>query len=170
MFDKIIDVLLAIWDKLLPFTVVNQYQAAVVLRFGRFDRVLTPGFHWLWPVGIENALHDGVVTRTSMTSNQICTTADNKTVVLRAVLRWRIRDVKKALLDVEGLDDVTRDVTYGTIERLVNANTWEQVRAPGFTDDLTKAARKIAFRYGVEIEQLQFSDLSLTKSLTLNQN
>ena len=93
MFDNLIDVLLQFAEYFRFYTIVRHYHEGVVLRFGVYHRTIKPGLRWLWPLGVEDAILDGVVTRTSCTSNQALTTADNKMLLNRTMLRWRSRDI-----------------------------------------------------------------------------
>jgi hypothetical protein len=82
-------------------------------------------------------------------------------------LRFNIRDIYKALIEVEGIDHATRDIGYLVIAEAVQTNTYETVRSAEFGEVLTKAGRKIGWRYGIEVEQLGLSDVSPAKTLIL---
>ena len=81
-FSWIKDLLVAWYEWLIPFTVIDAYEEAVVLRLGKYHRNLDPGFHWLIPFGIERALSDEVVTRVVNLSSQSLTTQDGVPVVV----------------------------------------------------------------------------------------
>lgn len=167
MFDKLVDVFLSVvgWFKF--WEVLDEYERGVVLRFGRFHKEVGPGFHWLIPLSIDRVLSDNVVTRTDNTRNMTFTLIDGTTVVTSTVVRYNIRDVKKALLEVEGIDHVMNDCVLGNTSDMVRRSVWEDLAKPEFSEALNKVCRKAAWRYGVEIESVQFSDLCRTKSLSL---
>jgi regulator of protease activity HflC (stomatin/prohibitin superfamily) len=166
MIDKLIDTLIEIWDSVRFWEIVQHYERAVRLRRGIFAGVLEPGWHWKIPI-VDHIISDNVVTRTNNMSPQALQTSDGRTVQVSGILRFNIRDIYKALLEVEGIDHATRDVGYLVIAEAVQTHTYEQVRAAGFADVLTKAARKIGWRYGIEVEQLGLSDVSPAKTLVL---
>jgi regulator of protease activity HflC (stomatin/prohibitin superfamily) len=170
MFDKLIDLCIQFIELFRFFIVIDQFERGVVLRLGVFNRELEPGFHFLIPFNIENCMTDNVVTRVSGTSNQVLTTKDEKGIIARVMVRWRIRDIQKALLEVEGVDDAFRDSVFAVVKQEVHSSDWATIRGEAFGEELTKKARKLGFRYGIEVEQVQFTDLAISKSFTLNNN
>lgn len=169
MFDKLIDVMISVWDRILPCTVLDEYEEGVVLRLGKFRKIIGPGFTPLIPL-VDRVVSDNVVPRTQNLNAQALTTRDGKNVVVRGIVTSTIRDIKKALLEVEGVDHALIDSCYAAIGSLVSAATWEEIRQESFSDTLTKACRKQAWRYGVEITRVQLSDVALCRTYRLYQN
>lgn len=166
MIDKLIDTLIQIWDSVRFWDILKHYERGVRLRKGIFKEVLGPGWHWKIPV-LDQILADNVVSRTNNMSAQALQTSDGKTVQVSGIIRFSIRDIVKALLEVEGMDDAVRDISYLVIAEAVQTSTYDQVRAAAFTDRLTKSARKAGWRYGLEVEQLGLSDVSPAKTFIL---
>lgn len=164
MIDRIIDVLLQFAAWFIPFVVIDEFERAVVLRFGKKHRTLEPGFHWLWPLGIEKALADNVVPRTTNLNTQSLTTKDGKTIVVGGVVTSSIRDIVKSTLEVEGVDHALQDSCLGAIASAVAAHTWDEIHTEDFAEVLTKECRKQGWRFGIEIHRVQLSDLSLAKT------
>lgn len=169
MLDRLIDLLLQWISFFIPFVVIDQFERGVVLRFGRFNRELEPGFHWIIPFEVERVIVDNVVPRTVNLGSQSLTTKDGKIVVVGGVVTARIRDIQKSTLEVEGVDDALQDSCYGAIGSLVAAHSWEEVQNEAFSETLTKACRRQAWRFGIEIDRVQLSDLSLASALRLHQ-
>lgn len=166
MFDRLIDILVQAWESIKPWVILRVYERGVRLRGGQYKETLEPGLYWKIPV-FDDVMVDNVVTRTENLSPQALETSDGKTVQVSGVLRFSIRDVKKALLEVEGVDDATRDISYLVLADLVQQNTYETVRSAEFAETLTKAARKRGWRYGIEVEELGLSDKSRSKTFVL---
>src|SRR5690606_25573139 len=101
---------------------------------------------------------------------QSLTTADGKNVVVSGVVTACIRNIKTAILEVEGVDDALKDSCIGAIGSLVAMHTWNEIVAEDFADRLTKACRKQAWRYGIEIQRVQLSDLALSRVFRLHTN
>jgi regulator of protease activity HflC (stomatin/prohibitin superfamily) len=168
MFDKLIDVLLQCVGWLVPFVVIDEFERGIVLRFGRHQRDLGPGFHWIIPFQVDRVMADNIVPRTVNLGSQSLTTKDGKTVVVAGVVTAAIRDARRALLEVEGVDDALQDSCYGAIGALVAAHTWHDIQQEAFADTLTKACRKQAWRFGIEIQRVQLSDLTLARTYRLH--
>jgi regulator of protease activity HflC (stomatin/prohibitin superfamily) len=167
MLDRLVDLLLQFVDLFKFWQVVDQYERGVVLRFGKFQRELEPGIHLLLPFNIDNALLDNVVTRTYMTRTLTLTLGDNTNVTCGVLVRYNIRDIRKALLEVERIDDVIHDCVFGNVSSMIRSVTWESLPSPEFGETLSKSCRRQAFRYGVEIESVVFTDLCKAKPLAL---
>lgn len=168
MLDWIPDAIENWFDYITPVVVVDEFERGVLLRWGKCKKELDPGLHWKWPLA-DRALLDNVVPRTINLKAQSLTTKDGKSVVIGAVVTASIRDIQKALLDVETVDNVLEDSCYGQVAALVAATDWEQIRGVEFNETLTAACRKQAFRFGVEITRVQLSDVAISRALRLYQ-
>jgi regulator of protease activity HflC (stomatin/prohibitin superfamily) len=166
MFDKLIDVLILIWDMVCPLEILRVYERGVRLRGGHYVETLGPGWYGKIPLW-DTIMRDNVVTRTKHMSSQPLETADGKTVQVAGILRFQICDIKKALLDVEGVDDAIRDIGSLVIADAVKRVTYAELRSAEFSEVLTKAARKRGWRYGIEVEELGLYSLSPGKTLVV---
>jgi regulator of protease activity HflC (stomatin/prohibitin superfamily) len=169
VLDKLIDLIIQFVELFRFFVVIDHYQRAVVLRLGKYHRTLEPGLHWVIPMA-EDALVDNIKVRTIHMGDQILTTTDGHSVIVAGIIRWTISDIRKALLEVDGLDDVYRDIVITTIAETVEGKTLEQLWGPAITEELTKKARKMGWRYGVEVESLTLGNKAQTISITLNKS
>src|SRR5690606_32968859 len=115
----------------------------------------------------DRVIETAVVTRTDDMRQAFLTIADGTTVCVSVMVRWNIRDAKKALLEVWGASDVLRDSVFGNVSSHVRRATWEELTSPDFAVALAKDCRKQAFRYGIEIEDVVLSDLCRTRALAL---
>lgn len=150
------------------WVVIDEYERGVLLRFGKFNRILEPGIHWVIPLYIDKAIHDNVVTRTTELQPQTLTTKDNRTVSVTAVVTSNIRYIKKALLEVEGVDHALIDSCAASVGAHVASVTWDELRSKDITETLTKLCRENAWRYGIEIERVQLADLALSRVIRLH--
>lgn len=182
MFDRLIDVILNCFEWFIPFVVVDEFERAVVLRWGTFHREIGPddgcrffwlgeptGFHWIIPCGIEHGILDNVVPRTINLKAQSLTTKCGKCVVIGAVVTARIKDIRRATLEVESVDNVLEDSCYGQVGALVAATAWADLHNEQFSETLTANCRKNAFRFGVEIMKVQLSDVAISRAIRLYQ-
>lgn len=167
MIDRLVDLLVQFLGFFQFCTIVDAYEQGVILRFGKYRKTVDPGFHWLIPFYVDRLLATTVVTNTSNLGAQSLTLADGTQVVISTIVTWRVNDVRKLLLEVEGLTEALHDTAYGVIASKTCSATWAEVHDPAFCETVGKEVRKRAFRYGVEVMQVQFSDLSKTRSLRI---
>ena len=99
MFDKLIELLAQWWNFLMPAVIIPDYEEAVLLRAGRFKKVLKPGFHVKIPIIDEVVSHHVVVTTLSLSAQSLYT-KDKQNVVVKGVVKYKISDVKVFLLEV----------------------------------------------------------------------
>lgn len=138
------------------------------MRFGKFNAVLEPGLHFFLPLWIDRVVGESVVVETMQIKPQSLTTKDGKTVVITAVVTFRIEDIRTFLLDVEGRNNVVEDSSYGSIASFVMKRTWDElVGLDDLGNELTKSVRRLAKRYGVDIISVQLIDFIQCRPLRL---
>jgi len=169
VFDKLTEIIASTWLSLIPWVVVPVYMNAGVLRFGKYNRTLVPGFHWRIPF-VEESNHHHVVMTTLRLPPQTCTTKDRKSVVLSAVIKFRLEDVKAFMCGCVSQQDVLTDVTMGAILTAVRAFTFD-----GLVDDppeskVAAIVRRQVKPLGFDIMAVTFTDLGAVRSVRLIQD
>jgi regulator of protease activity HflC (stomatin/prohibitin superfamily) len=168
VLDRLVDFLIQFLDLFKFWCVLNPFERGVLLRLGKFKRIVEPGLTWLWPFGVDHVMWESVVPRTHSLVDQSCTTRDGKQVGLQAVITYKIRDIDVALLEVEHHEDALRDSCSGTIGQVMSTFTWEEITAgEAVTEKITKACRQKGFKYGLEVMSVQFASMGLVKTLRL---
>ena len=171
MFDRLLDTILQFIDLFKFWVVLDPYEAGVLLRLGRFIRVLEPGFHWLIPFGVDRYLHEHTVPRTHSLMPQSVTLTDGKQVGFEAVITYNVRDIKVALLEVEDSEHAIQDSCAGTIAHTVAKCTWQEiVDTTEWENRVLKACRLRGFKFGLEITGVQFSTMALIRTIRLMQH
>jgi regulator of protease activity HflC (stomatin/prohibitin superfamily) len=90
---------------LFSLKIANQWEKAVVLRFGKFTRLAGPGLFWIVPlVEATPTWLDQRVKVTSFSAEKTLT-ADTVPINVDAVLFWVVWDAQKAALEVENYRD-----------------------------------------------------------------
>ena len=81
--------------------IAQQWEAAIVLRLGRFQAMRGPGLFWIVPFidRVTNWIDQRTIT-TSFAAEQTLT-SDTVPVSVDAVLFWMVHDVQKAALEVQ---------------------------------------------------------------------
>lgn len=159
-FEKLIDLLVQFLEFFRFCTVIDAYERGVRLRLGKFVCELGPGWHLQWPFFIDNILNENVVPKLYQLATQSIMTRDGTPVAAGAVICYQIRSIEKALLEVDSVNHAVADACQGTVAEEILAATWDEVRAPEFSERMTAACRKRGFRYGVEIMSVRFCELA----------
>jgi regulator of protease activity HflC (stomatin/prohibitin superfamily) len=168
MFDRLVDILLQFLELFKCWAILEPYEGGIQTRLGKFVKVLEPGFYWLLPFGIDRTEREHMVPRTHSLGDQSVTTLDNTQVGFQAVITYKVRDIKVALLEVEDSEHAIKDSCAGTIGTVLAQCTWDEIRqSTDVLEKVTAACRKRGFRFGLEITSVQFATMGLTRTLRL---
>lgn len=161
MFDKLLDFILNFIEDILPLTIVNQWEMGVHLRFGKYYRVVQPGLVLKIPF-VDKILKTEVITQTVHLQPQTLTTLDEKSIVLKSIIRYHVHDVKKFLLNVMHASDVLVDTTQGIIRDIVEGTNWEDLYEVNET--LKSEVANVVKDWGITIERVTLTDLGIVRT------
>lgn len=166
MFDKLIDFLISIIDHINPFVIVKEYQEAVLLRNGKFKRIMKKGLHLKYPF-IDEYIQQHILWTTLTLPSQSLVTKDGYDIVVKSVVKYRIFDVKVFCLELFDSVDAISDISQGTIKTVIMASEWDKCIDNGLDNLLTKKIRSEVKKYGVEIDQVTLTDIAKIKTIRL---
>jgi regulator of protease activity HflC (stomatin/prohibitin superfamily) len=161
MFDKLIDLLVTFIHDILPFKIVDQWEAGVHLKTGRFYRVVSPGLNWKVPF-FDKIWVTPIITQTVNLTPQTLTTLDERSVVLTSIVRYHIVNVHSFLLTVMHANDVLVDTTQGIIRDIVETTNWEDL--VDLTNIVTPEVNNEVAKWGIVVEAVKFPDLGEIKT------
>lgn len=167
MFDKIFELISAVWQSLLPFTVVHQYNKALILRFGKVHRHIEPGFHFMWPLKIEEVMRLSSAWRIAELQAQALVSRDGKPVIAGIVVTYRVHDLEKALLEINDVFIAAQDSCQATFAEHVLSTDYDELRTEEFSAALLKECRVQGFKYGIEIAKVRLHELSPARTVRL---
>jgi len=163
MFNRLLDIIISSFYEVLPFVVLDEYEEGVVLRFGKYNRSLGPGFHWRIPLA-EHVDADNVKTKVVRLHSQTIELSDGNTVTVTGVARWKITDIKKAICEVEDVEEAVADALTGSIANNMKVGDFEEVQGETFAGDLLVGANIKVEDFGAEIESLELADMATTRA------
>lgn len=164
MFDKLIEIISRFWKDLLPFVIVEQWNEAIHLRFGLYIRTLKPGIYFKIPL-LDSIIETSVITQSVNLPAQTLTTLDEQGIVLKAIIRYSITDVKKFLLNVMHANDVLIDTTQGMIRDVVEITNWEDL--VNVNETITNEVKRYVDRWGINVEAVTVTDLGIVKAFRI---
>lgn len=141
---------------------VNTGELALKFSFGRATDVLEPGFHPLIP-GLQGARVVPVRTRTLDLDQQRCSSADGLVWDVDANLRYRVVDLRRALIEVHDLKRAMRDALAISVQQVVQAVDAKDLLAGAALDEaLKRHLHTQAAAWGVEVEGAGLRTISPT--------
>lgn len=166
MFDKLIEIISHWWLQLVPFVIIREYEEAVLLRFGMFNKVMLAGIHFKIPL-IDEVLDQHVVVTTLSLDAQSLYTKDKQNIVVKAVIKYKISDVKTFLLEVYDAQDALSDMSQSIIKNVIMSMSMDECTDSELDNTLTKKVRVEARKWGVEVQQVTLTDLAPIRSFRL---
>jgi len=161
MFDKLIQMIQQFGKDILPFVIVEQWNEAVLLRFGKYKSTLRAGIYFKIPF-LDSVIECPVITQSVNLPAQTLTTLDEQGIVLKAIIRYKVFDVKKFLLSVMHANDVLIDTTQGMIRDIVEVTNWPDLVDVNQT--ITNEVLEFVEQWGIEIEAITITDLGIVKT------
>ena len=162
MFDKLIQLIQQFGHAMSPVFIVDMWEKALVLRFGKFEDIKDPGLHWKIPF-VDSVWHQTIVTQSIHLHPQSITSLDYKNIVVRAIVRYDIKDCYLFLTKLAHPTDVLVDTTGAMIREIIEERNWEDL--VDIEVELTeKIGRKVA-EWGICIEKVTLTDLAEINSV-----
>lgn len=167
IFEKVFDLVVDIFDWLIPFQVIDEYEQAVVLRWGRYHRTVGPGFRWKWPFGMESVREDTVVRRVAYGDVQSCDSRDGIPVNLSVIVVFYVGNIKRWMLEVDDPEDAVLDISYGVVEENIGKHDWKQIKEPSFKETVFNEIKNEGINWGARVIEVKFADRSKSKAIRL---
>ena len=167
MFDKLIGLIQQFFHELTPLFIIDEWDQAVVLRNGKFRRVVRAGLYFKIPF-FDSIWRYTVITQSIDIPPQSVTTADGKNVVVKGIIRFSVVDIKAFLLNITQPADVLTDTTGGMIREIIEDTEWS-----GLIDidkKLTSEVGKFVKRWGIKVERVTLTDLQIANSIRIIQD
>lgn len=169
MFDRLLDLIIQLWEEIIPFIIILEYQEAVVLRFGKFCKVIKKGVHFKIPF-FDNITKQHTTITTIGLPPQSLTTKDGQSIVVRGMIKYKIADVHNYIVLVYDAKDAMVDTTCGIIREIVNDKTWQEIQLGKIDNMISKKVTLAMKDYGIEVHWVTLTDMALMKSLRLFTN
>jgi len=147
--------------------IVNQWDRGILLRLGRFQRVLEPGIVWILP-GIDR-LVSNVDTRIRSTafSAERALTKDTVPVDVDAVLFWVVTDAKKAILEVEDYETTVSWAAQTALRDVIGKSDLGRMISDrlGLDRELQTNIDAKTSDWGVTVQSVEIRDVSIPKAI-----
>jgi regulator of protease activity HflC (stomatin/prohibitin superfamily) len=145
---------------------INEYEKAVLLRFGRFERLLNPGWHIIIPL-IQRAMKIDMRIRTIDVPPQEVITRDNVTITVDAVVYFNIFDAKLALLAAEDFFRASALISMTVLRDVVGEYYLDVIlsQRDEIANKLTNIIDKATDPWGVKVTAVELKQVILPESM-----
>ena len=145
----------------------KEWERGIVLRLGRFHRVVQPGIAWVIP-GFDavTAMVDMRIRATPFSAEKTLT-KDTVPVNVDAVLFWVVTDAQKAILEVEGYTRTISWVAQTTLRDVIGKN--ELARMISEREELDEELQSIidakTSDWGITVQSVEIRDVIIPTEL-----
>ena len=167
MFDKLITAIQQFGKHLSPLFVIDMWEEGIVLRGGRFLKIVKSGMYLKIPF-LDAVWKHTTITQSIDIPPQSVTTADNKNVVVKGIIRFTISDIKLFLTTITEPKDVLTDTTGGMIRGIIEDTKWIDI--VDIDKKLTSKVSKFVKKWGIKVEKVTLTDLQIANSIRIIQD
>lgn len=147
--------------------IVGQYQRAVLLRFGKYVKILEPGLNFVLPYGIDRAIYADLRVATIDVSGQDIITKDNVPVSINAVVYFQVSDPYMALMNVENFKQATTLLAQTLLRSVLGSHELDDMLSE--RDKLGKVLKdeldKLTEPWGVGVIAVEIKSVDLPETM-----
>jgi len=153
---------------ILPSTVAinKEWEEAVILRFGRFQRVVGPGLFFKWPF-VESFLKQDKRIVTLDVPRQEVMTKDNISVSVDAVVFAKVVNTKDSLINIRNLWDSVMKQAQATMRDVVGSIELDDLLAhrEEIANKIETVIEEETRNWGVEIISVKLQNIELPEDM-----
>ncbi|MBV8799923.1 MAG: slipin family protein [Alphaproteobacteria bacterium] len=149
------------------FRIAQQYQRALIFRFGRYVATRGPGLFWIIPLGIEKAVMVDMRVFTDGVEQQEAMTRDNVPVKANAVIWYRIVKPDLAIIEVQNVRDAVIQVALTTLRNAIGQHTLDDVlkEREQIAALLKQRVDQVTEGWGVEVQNVEMKNVEIPQSM-----
>lgn len=145
---------------------VNEYERGVKFRFGKFAKILNPGWNLILPV-IESMKKVDIRIKAVDVPEQDAITKDNVSIRINAVLYYKIFDASKAIIAVEDYRYAVAQLAQTTMRNAVGAVSLDELLAERdkISEEICKIVDEATDTWGIKVENVELKDVALPEEM-----
>ena len=145
---------------------VNQWEESVVLRLGKYNRILKPGLKFIIPIVEAIAFRD-MRLRTMNLQHQETLTKDNISVSIDAIVFMKIVDSKKSITEIQDFIDATSQIAKTSLRNVIGQKELDTLlsKRHEIADEIRKIVDKTTEKWGIVIEAVELRDIALPEDM-----
>jgi len=161
-----VPVLIVLFVVLISIRQVNQYERGVKFQFGKFRRMVEPGWRLVWPI-IQNMTKVDIRVKVTDVPYQETITRDNVSARINAVLFYKITDVEKVIIEVENFRDAVSQLAQTTMRNVIGEMTLDELLSnrDAAAERIREIIDKASDPWGIKVESVELKDIVLPEDM-----
>ncbi len=145
---------------------VNEYQRGVKFQFGKYTRMVQPGWRIVLPI-IQSMTKVDIRVKAVDVPFQEAITKDNVTAKINAVIYYKVADASKAILEVENFRFAVSQLAQTTMRNVAGELELDELlanrdQAAGKIKDIVDNATD---PWGIKIDTVELKDVILPENM-----
>jgi regulator of protease activity HflC (stomatin/prohibitin superfamily) len=146
---------------------INEWERAIILRFGKFLTVRGPGLFLLVPLADRVAQIVDIRVRVTDFSAQETLTLDSVTVTVDALCFWLVWDPQKAVLEVEDYTDAVVLSSKTALRNAVSSHNLSTFLERGdlIEKQIQEDVDRKTTEWGITVQHIEITDIQIPEAL-----
>jgi len=151
---------------MLPFKVINQYEKGVLFAFGKFVGIRDPGLNFIIPIYHNLVRIDTRIKAVDIPKQEVMT-RDNVPVNVNAVIYFKVRDPKKAILNVRNYIYATSKYGQTSLRNVAGEVSLDELLSERqqIAEKLRTIVDKATDPWGIEVTAIELQDIELPETM-----
>jgi len=145
---------------------VDEYERGILFRFGKYVKVLNPGWHVVLPI-IHFYRKVDIRTKAVDVPEQDAITKDNVSIRINAVIYYKVFDASKAVLEVENFYYAVSQLAQTTMRNVVGSVSLDELLSERekISTEICKIIDNATDPWGIKVENVELKDVSLPEEM-----
>lgn len=145
---------------------INEYERGILFSYGKFKRILGPGWHIVLPI-INSYSKVDIRTKAVDVPEQEAITKDNVSIRINAVLYYKIFDASKAVLAVENFNYAVSQLAQTTMRNIVGSVSLDELltEREKLSSKICEIVDLATDPWGIKVENVELKDISLPEEM-----
>jgi len=145
---------------------INQYERGVKFMFGKYHKIMNPGWRIVLPV-IQSYQKIDIRTKAVDVPDQNAITKDNVPVNVNAVIYYKVAEAEKAILEIENFKYAVMQYAQTTMRNVVGEVTLDELLASRdkVADRIEELVEKVSAQWGISVSSVELKDVKLPESM-----
>lgn len=145
---------------------VNEYERGLIYTMGRFQGLVGPGWHIVWPI-FQSFRKVDIRTKAVDVPKQETITKDNVSCKMNAVIYYKISDASKAVNEVEDVFWAVSQLAQTTMRRVAGEATLDELLSSRekIAAEILKSVDDTTDQWGIDVEAVELKDIELPENM-----
>ncbi len=144
----------------------NQWEEAIILKFGKYKRTVGPGLFFKWPI-LETYVRRDKRIRTLDIPQQQVITRDNISVGIDAVVFLKVMDTRKTIVEIQDFVYSVKQYAQTTLRNVIGQKDLDELlsKREEIAEEIKKVVDEVTDEWGVDIISVELQDITLPEDM-----